>query len=150
LAARNILVDHNKLCKIADFGMSRNVRDTNQIYEQRHTKVRRLTLVDSRVFVEKTKNSVLIFFFFFFYDRYVLFLQGALPIRWMAPESLHYSIFTYKTDVWSFGVLMWEIVTLGKHYRSRCKGLNPPPPPPNTHTHTRVVFRMKYIFNTVF
>lgn len=40
LAARNVLVDHNKLCKIADFGMSRNVRDTNQIYEQRHTKVR--------------------------------------------------------------------------------------------------------------
>lgn len=39
MAARNVLVDHNKLCKIADFGMSRNVRDTGQIYEQRPNRV---------------------------------------------------------------------------------------------------------------
>ncbi|XP_078050200.1 uncharacterized protein LOC144476820 [Augochlora pura] len=76
LAARNVLVDHNKLCKIADFGMSRFANENGEVIETRHG-------------------------------------RNALPIRWMAPESLIYSLFTTKTDVWSFGILMWEIVTLG-------------------------------------
>jgi len=74
LAARNVLVTDQNICKVSDFGFSRDVM-INNIYERKS--------------------------------------EGRLPIRWMAPESLFDNIYTTKTDVWSFGILMWEIVTLG-------------------------------------
>ncbi|XKL65587.1 hypothetical protein PGB90_009007 [Kerria lacca] len=39
--------------------------------------------------------------------------KGALPIRWMSPESIRDGIFTSFSDMWSYGVVMWEITTYG-------------------------------------
>ncbi|XP_047362057.1 proto-oncogene tyrosine-protein kinase receptor Ret isoform X1 [Vespa velutina] len=74
LAARNVLLATGKVCKISDFGLTRDV------YED---------------------------------DAYLKRSKGRVPVKWMAPESLADHVYTSKSDVWSFGVLLWELVTLG-------------------------------------
>uniref|UniRef100_A0A1B6C8X6 receptor protein-tyrosine kinase n=2 Tax=Clastoptera arizonana TaxID=38151 RepID=A0A1B6C8X6_9HEMI len=46
-------------------------------------------------------------------DYYKFNRKGMLPVRWMAPESLGLGIFTTSSDIWSYGVLLFEIITFG-------------------------------------
>ncbi|XP_053718205.1 tyrosine-protein kinase ABL1 isoform X1 [Synchiropus splendidus] len=46
-------------------------------------------------------------------DTYTAHPGAKFPIKWTAPESLAYNKFSIKSDVWAFGVLLWEIATYG-------------------------------------
>ncbi|KAM4568629.1 high affinity nerve growth factor receptor [Fundulus diaphanus] len=47
-------------------------------------------------------------------DYYRVGGRTMLPIRWMPPESIMYRKFTTESDIWSYGVVLWEIFTYGK------------------------------------
>uniref|UniRef100_A0A8C1LG35 Receptor protein-tyrosine kinase n=1 Tax=Cyprinus carpio TaxID=7962 RepID=A0A8C1LG35_CYPCA len=38
---------------------------------------------------------------------------GKMPIKWMALECIHYRKFTHQSDIWSYGVTIWELMTFG-------------------------------------
>uniref|UniRef100_A0A8C4XCN2 receptor protein-tyrosine kinase n=1 Tax=Erpetoichthys calabaricus TaxID=27687 RepID=A0A8C4XCN2_ERPCA len=46
--------------------------------------------------------------------NYVVKGNARLPVKWMSPESIFDCVYTVQSDVWSYGILLWEIFSLGK------------------------------------
>lgn len=43
-----------------------------------------------------------------------LFQGGKIPVRWTAPEAIAFRKFTSASDVWSLGIVMWEVMSYGE------------------------------------
>ena len=58
--------------------------------------------------------TVVIFCCVFQEDEYEARVGARFPIKWTAPEAANYSKFSIKSDVWSFGILLTELITYGR------------------------------------
>ena len=47
-------------------------------------------------------------------DEYEARAGARFPIKWTAPEAANYNKFSIKSDVWSFGILLTELITYGR------------------------------------
>lgn len=43
-----------------------------------------------------------------------IFQGGKIPVRWTAPEAIAFRKFTSASDVWSLGIVMWEVMSYGE------------------------------------
>ncbi|XP_072049532.1 uncharacterized protein [Amphiura filiformis] len=48
-------------------------------------------------------------------SQYKMSSDAPVPVRWMAPENIRDNVYSTKSDVWSFGVVCWELVTMGSY-----------------------------------
>ncbi|XP_044075016.1 ephrin type-B receptor 1 isoform X5 [Siniperca chuatsi] len=101
LAARNILVNSNLVCKVSDFGLSRYLQDDTS--DPSYTSSLLSTSFPFQGSQSNTKAH-----------RNGILSGGKIPVRWTAPEAIAYRKFTSASDVWSYGIVMWEVMSFGE------------------------------------
>lgn len=81
---------------------------------------------------------------------YICMQGGKIPVRWTAPEAIAFRKFTSASDVWSYGVVMWEVVSYGERpywnwsnqdvIRAVDRGYRLPPPMVGAQFHFFIIY----------
>lgn len=81
---------------------------------------------------------------------YICMQGGKIPVRWTAPEAIAFRKFTSSSDVWSYGVVMWEVVSYGERpywnwsnqdvIRAVDRGYRLPPPMVGAQFHFFIIY----------
>jgi ephrin-B len=115
LAARNILVNSNLVCKVSDFGLSRFLEDdpsdptyTSSLVQEAagRESVGGANQAGSQGWGAASSHRMK--------SMCPPNQGGKIPIRWTAPEAIAYRKFTSASDVWSYGIVMWEVMSYGE------------------------------------
>jgi serine/threonine protein kinase len=99
LATRNVLMKEKNHVKITDFGLAKQLQNydvytkTKQVWKNLKINLFLVAVVEI--------NEILHHLF--------ILIQQPLPWKWLSPESLTHMKFSVKSDVWAFGVTVWEI-----------------------------------------
>ncbi|KAK2090821.1 Ephrin type-B receptor 3 [Saguinus oedipus] len=115
LAARNILVNSNLVCKVSDFGLSRFLEDDPSDPTYTSSLVQEVAgretgdgacQAGAPAWGAAQSHRVK--------GLCPSHQGGKIPIRWTAPEAIAYRKFTSASDVWSYGIVMWEVMSYGE------------------------------------